>query len=277
MPVSSVTTLSILISSATIHTGSSTRRTTSVGWKAVPPQIRWRLSEKVVPQLSSTPTAHSAWSPHGRQWRWLLKSRKLHDRCGRLASVWARRTDGRISTNRCPGWHDRDRSAQRRWTFHASARWYLSETTPESDCDLGAAQGGEPLLLDKTLSVVAGGKLLVQTARGEPIPEGWMIDAEGQPLTDPNAFRERPAGHSPLCRWVVFSSGIKGFGLGVMIDAIAGGLSWAGCSREQPTRGASGIVMFAIKIGDFIDLADYEQGDCISYGVGEIVGSVCPV
>ena len=56
-----------------------------------------------------------------------------------------------------------------------------------------------------------------------------------------------------------FQFGHKGFGLGVMIDAIAGGLSWAGCSREQPTRGASGIVMFAIRIEDFIDLVDYEQ------------------
>ena len=119
-------------------------------------------------------------------------------------------------------------------------------------------QGGEPLLLDMTLSVVAGGKLLVQTARGESIPEGWMIDAEGKPLTDPNAFRERPQ-DTAVMPLGGFQFGHKGFGLGVMIDAIAGGLSWAGCSREQPTRGASGIVMFAIKIEDFIDLADYEQ------------------
>ncbi|MCG9127243.1 Ldh family oxidoreductase [Candidatus Poribacteria bacterium] len=117
---------------------------------------------------------------------------------------------------------------------------------------------GDPLLLDMTLSVVAGGKLLVQSARGEPIPEGWMIDSEGNAITDPDVFRERPE-DTAVMPLGGFQFGHKGFGLAVMIDAIAGGLSWAGCSRQSPTRGASGIVMFAINIKDFIDLTDYEQ------------------
>ena len=119
-------------------------------------------------------------------------------------------------------------------------------------------KNGAPLLLDMTLSVVAGGKLLVQTARGEQIPEGWMIDSEGNPITEPVAFRERPE-DTAVMPLGGFQFGHKGFGLGVMIDAIAGGLSWAGCSRETPTRGASGIVMFAINIDNFIDLSDYEE------------------
>ena len=119
-------------------------------------------------------------------------------------------------------------------------------------------KNGAPLLLDMTLSVVAGGKLLVQTARGEEIPEGWMIDSEGNPITDAAAFRERQD-DTAVMPLGGFQFGHKGFGLGVMIDAIAGGLSWAGCSRDTPTRGASGIVMFAINIDNFIDLSDYEQ------------------
>ena len=119
-------------------------------------------------------------------------------------------------------------------------------------------KNGAPLLLDMTLSVVAGGKLLVQTARGEEIPEGWMIDSEGNPITDAAAFRERQE-DTAVMPLGGFQFGHKGFGLGVMIDAIAGGLSWAGCSRDTPTRGASGIVMFAINIDNFIDLSDYEQ------------------
>jgi len=119
-------------------------------------------------------------------------------------------------------------------------------------------KNGDPLLLDMTMSVVAGGKILVKIARGEEMPEGWMIDSEGKPITDPNAFRER---HDDTAVMPIggFQFGYKGFGLGFMIDAIAGGLSWAGCSREKPTRGASGIVMIAIKIGDFIDLDVYQQ------------------
>ena len=113
-------------------------------------------------------------------------------------------------------------------------------------------------MLDMTLSVVAGGKILVKTARDEKMPEGWMIDSEGKSVQDPNAFRDR---HDDTAVMPLggFQFGYKGFGLGFMIDAIAGGLSWAGCSREKPTRGASGIVMIAIKIQDFIDLDTYRQ------------------
>jgi len=53
--------------------------------------------------------------------------------------------------------------------------------------------------------------------------------------------------------------GYKGYGLGMMIDAIAGGLSWAGCSAEQPTRGGSGYLALAIKIESFIDLDEYKR------------------
>jgi uncharacterized oxidoreductase len=45
----------------------------------------------------------------------------------------------------------------------------------------------------------------------------------------------------------------------MMIDAIAGGLSWAGCSAEKPTRGASGFLAMAIKIESFIDIKEYKQ------------------
>ncbi len=119
-------------------------------------------------------------------------------------------------------------------------------------------KNGEPLMLDMTMSVVAGGKILVKIARDEEMPEGWMIDSDGKPVTDPNAFRDR---HDDTAVMPVggFQFGHKGSGLGFMIDAIAGGLSWAGCSRERPTRGGSGIVMIAIKIQDFIDLEVYQQ------------------
>lgn len=117
---------------------------------------------------------------------------------------------------------------------------------------------GEPLLLDMTLSVIAGGKMLVKIARGEKMPEGWMIDSDGKPVTDPNAFRERTE-DTAVMPLGGFQFGHKGFGLGFMVDAIAGGLSWAGCTRAEPTRGGSGIVMIAIKIDDFINLDVYLQ------------------
>lgn len=42
----------------------------------------------------------------------------------------------------------------------------------------------DPLLIDLSLSEVARGKLMVAAQRGEPIPLGWALDADGQPTTD---------------------------------------------------------------------------------------------
>lgn len=114
---------------------------------------------------------------------------------------------------------------------------------------------GPPLMLDITTSMVAGGKVEVQRSRNEPVPEGWLIDAEGQPVTDPNPFMDGLIAMLPLGG----PAGHKGYGLGMMIDAIAGGLSWAGCSADEPTRGGSGYLALALKIESFIDVDEYKR------------------
>ena len=114
---------------------------------------------------------------------------------------------------------------------------------------------GAPLMLDMTTSMVAGGKVDVQRARGLPVPDDWLIDEEGNAVLDPNVFMDRKAAMLP----VGGSVGHKGYGLGMMVDAIAGGLSWAGCSADPPTRGASGWLALAIKIESFIDPDEYKR------------------
>lgn len=116
-------------------------------------------------------------------------------------------------------------------------------------------EDGPPLMLDITTSVAAGGKVDVQRARGLPLPEGWLIDRHGNPVTDPNLFRDGDVAMLPLGG----PFGYKGFGLAMMIDAIAGGLSWAGCSAAQPTRGGSGYLALAIRIESFIDPAEFKR------------------
>ncbi len=44
-----------------------------------------------------------------------------------------------------------------------------------------------PLVIDMALSEVARGKIMVAAKAGKPIPEGWAVDAEGNPTTDPKA------------------------------------------------------------------------------------------
>jgi len=44
-----------------------------------------------------------------------------------------------------------------------------------------------PLVIDMSLSQVARGKIMVAAQQGDPIPEGWALDAEGNPTTDAKA------------------------------------------------------------------------------------------
>jgi len=48
-------------------------------------------------------------------------------------------------------------------------------------------QGHDPLMIDLSLSEVARGKLMVAAKEGRSIPQGWALDAQGQPTTDPQA------------------------------------------------------------------------------------------
>ncbi len=114
---------------------------------------------------------------------------------------------------------------------------------------------GPALMLDMTTSMAAGGKIDVASARGKQLPAGWLVDAQGNSVTDPNLFRDGEVAMLPLGG----ALGYKGYGLAMMIDAIAGGLSWAGCSTDQPTRGGSGWLALAIKIESFIDIAEYKR------------------
>ena len=116
--------------------------------------------------------------------------------------------------------------------------------------------GETPMMLDMTTSMAAGGKVAIYAARGRPLPEGWLVDSRGDTVTDSTRFEgKNPVAMLPLGGQV----GHKGYGLAMMIDAIAGALSWAGCSTENPTRGGSGYLALAIKVESFIDVDEYKR------------------
>jgi LDH2 family malate/lactate/ureidoglycolate dehydrogenase len=73
-----------------------------------------------------------------------------------------------------------------------------------------AVPGGEPVVLDMATSVVSMGKLNQAKKAGRPIPEGWALDAQGKPTTDPLAAQ------IPLPM-----AGPKGSGLSFMVECLA--------------------------------------------------------
>lgn len=78
---------------------------------------------------------------------------------------------------------------------------------------------GEPVVLDFAMSAGALGKIRLAANKGEPIPEGWAQTAEGLPTRD---------AVEALKGTLLPAAGAKGFGLALMIDLIAGGLSGGG-------------------------------------------------
>ena len=114
----------------------------------------------------------------------------------------------------------------------------VSKRLPPNPLSIAVPCGhGVMPMLDITTSMAAGGKVAVYGARGLPVPDGWLVDADGNPVYE----AKRLMGEADVAMLPMGGSvGHKGYGLAFMIDALAGGLTWAGCSAESPTRGGGG-------------------------------------
>ncbi len=86
--------------------------------------------------------------------------------------------------------------------------------------------GKAPLLLDMSTCAIAEGKIRVAFNKGQKVPDGSIIDSQGQPTNDPQVFYGDPPGA------ILPVGGHKGFGLGVMVEMLAGALTGGGCSRR---------------------------------------------
>jgi (2R)-3-sulfolactate dehydrogenase (NADP+) len=81
-----------------------------------------------------------------------------------------------------------------------------------------------PMVIDLSLSEVARGKLMVAAREGKAIPQGWALDKDGNPTTDPKAGLEGmmlPAG------------GAKGAMLALTVELLACALSGAAFGFES--------------------------------------------
>lgn len=76
----------------------------------------------------------------------------------------------------------------------------------------------EPIIIDMATSKVAKSRFLQMKREGKPLGEGWALDKDGNPTTDPDA------GIQGL---VCPMEGFKGYGLALIIDILAGLLSGA--------------------------------------------------
>jgi L-2-hydroxycarboxylate dehydrogenase (NAD+) len=87
---------------------------------------------------------------------------------------------------------------------------------------IGIPSDGAPFVFDMATSTSAIGKIYASKLRGEPIPLGWAIDAQGNPTTDPDAA---------LKGSLTPAAGPKGYGLGISIGILAGLLTGSEIGR----------------------------------------------
>jgi len=110
-------------------------------------------------------------------------------------------------------------------------------------------------VLDMATSVVAAGKLEIARRRGTSIPEGWAIDAAGQPLTDPHLLH--PDGMLLPLGGTGATGAFKGFGLALLVDLLTGALSGFGTSTEIDGGRHTAHCFGALNIETFVPLSDY--------------------
>lgn len=131
----------------------------------------------------------------------------------------------------------------------------LLSTNPIS---AGIPAGSEPpVVLDMATTVAAYGKVKAKAKRGEQMPEGWMIDRQGQPLTDPTRAAEGfllPIGEH------------KGYGLALIVGLLAGTLGGAAMGRDvvdfnadHITKTNTGQAILVIDLAAFGDPAQFKH------------------
>jgi LDH2 family malate/lactate/ureidoglycolate dehydrogenase len=86
-----------------------------------------------------------------------------------------------------------------------------------------------PLCFDVATSVVAGGRIDLAAAEGDPIPAGWGLDTAGAITTDPRAA----AASGLAVPLGALAAPYKGFGLALVLEALAGVLSGARFGRQH--------------------------------------------
>jgi len=115
-----------------------------------------------------------------------------------------------------------------------------------------------PVVLDMATTVAAYGKVKTAAQRGDTMPEGWMVDRNGAPLTDPTRASEG---------FLLPIGGPKGYGLALVFGILAGTLNGAAFGRDVVDFNAdcktvtnTGHMILALDIKAFTDVDLFKAG-----------------
>jgi LDH2 family malate/lactate/ureidoglycolate dehydrogenase len=104
------------------------------------------------------------------------------------------------------------------------------------------AGAGPPIVADFSTSAAAEGKVRLYRHAGRRLPEGWLMDRDGNPTTDPADLYDGGA--------ILPAAAHKGSALSLMVEILGGVLAGEGCASTGGDPG-NGVVMIAIDVRRF--------------------------
>ena len=113
-----------------------------------------------------------------------------------------------------------------------------------------------PIILDMATSAAARSRIEKIAKEGGSIPEGWAVDEEGRPTTDPKAA---------LRGTLLPFGGVKGYCLSFIIDILSGALAGAACGRHvvslypEDEKCSVGQFFLAINVDAFIPIENFKS------------------
>jgi uncharacterized oxidoreductase len=111
-----------------------------------------------------------------------------------------------------------------------------------------------PFVIDMATSGVAVGKIKLAEARGDSIPEGWILDKNGNATTDPADY-SRGGILLPLGG----PEGHKGYGLSAMVEVLSGILPGLGFGVEPTGRHNDGCFIACFNVAALRDLGTFKK------------------
>jgi uncharacterized oxidoreductase len=111
-----------------------------------------------------------------------------------------------------------------------------------------------PFVIDMATSGVAVGKIKLAETRGEKIPQGWILDKDGNPTTDPADY-SRGGILLPLGG----AEGHKGYGLSAIVEILSGILPGLGFGVEPTGRHNDGCFIACFNVAALRDLATFKK------------------
>lgn len=135
---------------------------------------------------------------------------------------------------------------------------------------------GIGMSFDQSTTSVALGRITMAKAAGEAIPEGWAVDADGKPTTDPEEALK-----GSLVSLGGTDQGYKGWGLGLMVEFLAAGMTGGVASRDvkplkAPEGDPHGLGQYFILIDPDTSGAFFDRLEQVASAVAEDEGVRIP-